>query len=92
MPSQPNNPHISNDPLPEDSFDNQAETVLAPPEHQMIIGHETPSPYDSDSDDNKLDEPLLDLNDINKSNATTLQNMLIELTLYHEPARRLVGR
>ncbi|SOV02727.1 uncharacterized protein UDID_05918 [Ustilago sp. UG-2017a] len=42
MPSQPNEPHIANNPLPEDSSDDQAETAIAPPGHQTITGHERP--------------------------------------------------
>lgn len=68
----PNDPHIADDPLPEDASDGQAETVPASPEHQITTGHETPSQYDSDSDNDKSDKPLLDLNDINKLNANTL--------------------
>ncbi|SAM84890.1 uncharacterized protein UBRO_05918 [Ustilago bromivora] len=66
MPSQPNDPHIANNPLPEDS------------------------------DDNEPDEPLLDLNDINKMDITTLRYMLIKLiireraasAIYKKPSRR----
>ncbi|SAM82497.1 uncharacterized protein UBRO_20673 [Ustilago bromivora] len=84
MPLQLNDPHIANNPLPEDSSDDQAETVPVPPGHQTITRHKTPSPCDSGSDNNKLDEPLLDLNNINRLNATTLQNMLIELALHKQ--------
>ncbi|CCF48230.1 hypothetical protein NDA11_001403 [Ustilago hordei] len=96
MPSQPNDPHVANDPLPEDSSSDQAETAIAPPGHQTITRRETPSPYDSDSDDNERDEPLLDLNNINKMDITTLRYMLIKLiirkraasAIYKKPSRR----
>ncbi|KAJ1025061.1 hypothetical protein NDA18_004345 [Ustilago nuda] len=81
MPSQPNDPHVANDPLPDNSSSDQVETAIAPPGHQTITRHETPSPYDSHSDDNEPDGPLLDLNNINKMDITTLRYMLIKLII-----------
>ncbi|SPC62916.1 uncharacterized protein UHOD_11840 [Ustilago sp. UG-2017b] len=86
MPSQPNDPHIANDPSP----------IPAPAGHQTTTKHDTSSSDNSDSDDNETNKPLLDLNDINKLNITSLRNMLIESTLrkqaeisaYKKPSRR----
>ncbi|SAM85909.1 uncharacterized protein UBRO_20069 [Ustilago bromivora] len=81
MPPQPNDLHTANNPSLEDSSDDQAETILVPVEHQGIAKHDTPSSNDSDSDNSKPNEPLLDLNNINKMNINTLQNMLTQSTL-----------
>ncbi|KAJ1025249.1 hypothetical protein NDA13_004067 [Ustilago tritici] len=96
MPSQPNDPHIANDPSLEDSSDDQAKTIPAPAGHQTTTKHATSSSDNSDSDDNETNKPLLDLNDINELNTTSLRNMLIESTLrkraeisaYKKPSRR----
>ncbi|KAJ1040982.1 hypothetical protein NDA10_006372 [Ustilago hordei] len=67
--------------IPEESSDDQAETISTSHGHQITTGHDTPSSNKSDSDENEPNEPPLDLNDINKLNVTTLRNKLIELTL-----------
>ena len=81
MPPQPNDPHTANNPSLEDSSDDQAETIPVPVEHQGIAKHDTPSSDNSDSDNSKPNQPLLDLNNINKMNINTLRNMLTQPTL-----------
>ncbi|CCF54713.1 hypothetical protein NDA11_001649 [Ustilago hordei] len=81
MPSQPNDPHPTNDPSHEEPSDNQAEMILAPAEHQRITKSDSNSSNDSNSNDSKLSEPLLDLNDINKMNINTLWTIITQSTL-----------
>ncbi|SPC64858.1 uncharacterized protein UHOD_12286 [Ustilago sp. UG-2017b] len=81
MPPQPNDLHTANNPSLEDSSDDQAETIPVPVEHQGIAKHDTPSSDNSDSDNSKPNQPLLDLNNINKMNINILRNMLTQSTL-----------
>ncbi|CCF52086.1 hypothetical protein NDA11_007762 [Ustilago hordei] len=61
MPSQPNDLHPTNDPSHEEPSDDQAEMILVPAEHQRITESDSDSSNDSDSNDSKLSELLLDL-------------------------------
>ncbi|CCF53155.1 hypothetical protein NDA11_005135 [Ustilago hordei] len=84
MPSQPNDPHPTNDPSLEDSSDDQAEMILAPVDHQRTAKHDTNSSDNSDTNDSEPNEPLLDLNNINKMNINTLQNFVTQSTLHKQ--------
>ncbi|CCF50829.1 uncharacterized protein UHOR_14640 [Ustilago hordei] len=50
------------------------------PQKQMLIGAETPSPYDSDNDDNNGDETHYNIDTISNLNPEMLKGILIELT------------
>ncbi|KAJ1038090.1 hypothetical protein NDA10_006604 [Ustilago hordei] len=50
------------------------------PQKQMLIGAETPSPYDSDDDDNIRDKTCYNIDTISNLNPEMLKGMLIELT------------
>ncbi|CCF49240.1 hypothetical protein NDA10_006563 [Ustilago hordei] len=84
MPLQSNDLHTTNDPSLKDSSDDQAKTILAPVDHQRITKHDTASSNSSDSNNSEPNKPLLDLNNINKMNINTLQNIVTQSTLHKQ--------
>ncbi|SYW76615.1 uncharacterized protein UBRO2_01452 [Ustilago bromivora] len=54
------------------------------PQRQMLIGTETPLPYNSDDDDNNSDEMHYNIDTISNLNPEVLKGMLIKLTKHNK--------
>ncbi|KAJ1598004.1 hypothetical protein NDA14_001612 [Ustilago hordei] len=79
-------PHIGNsDAKSSDLFNEQhKERVPIAPHRQMLVGAETPSCYDSNSNDDNGDETHYNIDTISKLNPKVLKSMLIELTKHNK--------
>ncbi|SAM85298.1 uncharacterized protein UBRO_07464 [Ustilago bromivora] len=79
-------PHMHNSDAKSSDLSNEQhkERVPIAPHRQMLVGVETPSHYDSNSNNDNGDEMHYNINTISKLNPKVLKGMLIELTKHNK--------